>query len=243
MTNFLDFTEKNYKKLLYEIKVNFTIKDPLDIDFLSNECIWRHDVDVSPQRSLKLAQIENKLGIKTNYYLMLGCRFYTIFEKEILPIFKEIINLGHVIGLHFDPNLYNINNYRDFYYSLNSEKRMLENILNYKIHTYTLHNPTAIDFSPGFESQFTGLKNVSSKEFVDKFKYCSDSNGIWRHDNLFELAQDKNIKSLYALTHPVWWVPHPLPPRERIKRAINGRSQKTINDYDIDMKYFKRPNI
>ena len=79
MKNFLDFTEKSYKELLNEIKTNFIIKDPLEINYTSNECIWRHDVDMSPQRSLKLAEIEYQLGIKANYYLMIGSRFYNIF--------------------------------------------------------------------------------------------------------------------------------------------------------------------
>ena len=60
----------------------------------------RHDVDFSPHRSLKIAQIENELGISAYYFVLLRSSFYNLLEREISQIFQEIIKLGHIIGLH-----------------------------------------------------------------------------------------------------------------------------------------------
>ena len=43
------------------------------------------------------------------------------------------------------------------------------------------------------------------QKILEKFKYCSDSNGYWRFESFEELINDTTIKKLYVLTHPVWW--------------------------------------
>lgn len=58
--------------------------------------ILRHDVDQKPQNSLKKAKIEAELGIYSTYYFR--CVPQSFNEK----IIKEIAELGHEIGYHYE---------------------------------------------------------------------------------------------------------------------------------------------
>ncbi|MFH1700569.1 MAG: hypothetical protein ABIE07_08280 [Candidatus Zixiibacteriota bacterium] len=56
----------------------------------------RHDVDYSPARALKMARIEAKYQINTTYYIRR--RFF----DNNLDIIKQIAQLGHEIGYHYE---------------------------------------------------------------------------------------------------------------------------------------------
>ena len=58
--------------------------------------ILRHDVDALPQNSLRLARLENSLGIRGTYYFRMvpGC-----YDEVII---REIFGLGHEIGYHYE---------------------------------------------------------------------------------------------------------------------------------------------
>lgn len=58
--------------------------------------ILRHDVDLKPQNSLATAIIENKLGIQGSYY------FRMVPESYDIDIIKQIADLGHEVGYHYE---------------------------------------------------------------------------------------------------------------------------------------------
>jgi hypothetical protein len=58
--------------------------------------ILRHDVDLLPLNSLRTAQMENQLGICGSYY-------FRIVKESFNPeIIKQIADLGHEIGYHYE---------------------------------------------------------------------------------------------------------------------------------------------
>lgn len=58
--------------------------------------ILRHDVDLKPENSLATAKLEHSLGIKGTYY-------FRIIPETFKPdIIKEIADLGHEIGYHYE---------------------------------------------------------------------------------------------------------------------------------------------
>jgi len=58
--------------------------------------MMRHDVDRNPNRSLRMAKLEYKLGVRATYY------FRTISQTFNPKIIKEIADLGHEIGYHYE---------------------------------------------------------------------------------------------------------------------------------------------
>ena len=58
--------------------------------------ILRHDVDRKPENALKMAELENSLGIISTYYFRMK---EDVFKREII---KEIANMEHEIGYHYE---------------------------------------------------------------------------------------------------------------------------------------------
>jgi hypothetical protein len=97
-----DFTHEIYKKLLETlIEKNYqfiTVEEYFTskYDDAKPFIMMRHDVDREPMRSLAMAKLEESLGLKCTYY------FRTIPQTLKPEIIKNIANLGHEIGYHYE---------------------------------------------------------------------------------------------------------------------------------------------
>ena len=79
----MDFTIDKYKELLEALKPH-------------NHFSLRHDVDLRPDYSLRVAQVEAEMGVKATYY------FRTVPESYDEIIIKQIVSLGHTAGYHYE---------------------------------------------------------------------------------------------------------------------------------------------
>jgi hypothetical protein len=75
------------------------------------------------------------------------------------------------------------------------------------------------------------------------FTYCSDSNGYWRFRRLQDVLEQAEDEKLHVLTHPVWWVPDVMSPRERLARCIDGRRDFQHRFYDQTLADYGRENV
>jgi len=95
-----DFTLKMYRELLRAILARDFIFQTFDAFMTkprADRCIvLRHDVDLRPGNALKTALIENGLGITASYY------FRAVPESWDESIIREIADLGHEIGYHYE---------------------------------------------------------------------------------------------------------------------------------------------
>jgi len=95
----MDFTLKTYTSLLEILKSKgyaFQAFEQFIQNPLKKVVVLRHDVDLKPRNSLRFAKIQNKMGIKGTYYFrMLPCSY----DEKII---KQIIDLGHEIGYHYE---------------------------------------------------------------------------------------------------------------------------------------------
>ncbi len=94
-----DFTIHTYTRLLKALKeqeYHFqTFQDYLTHP-AQKSIVLRHDVDKRPQNSLALAKIEQELGLKGTYnFRAKACSW----DEAII---KEIADLGHEIGYHYE---------------------------------------------------------------------------------------------------------------------------------------------
>lgn len=211
--------------------------------------IMRHDIDMSVQNASILSKIENVHGAKTTYFVMLGSWYYDPRDHEINGLIKEIKDLGHNIGLHYDFTYLPSGKVLDFdsyLQSLACQKDELQHILNHEIKVFSLHNPTTInaELLERIKSshETLGMVNVYSNLIMDKFKYCSDSNGIWRYDKLEDLINPNAHPFLHVLTHPEWWTKHPMSPRMKVEKILFDRAHNTLDKYDSLLKEYGRPN-
>ena len=240
-----DFTEINYCKLIKLAKSRYEF---ISYDYISDArdytILLRHDVDFSLHRAMKLATIEVENNIVSTYFLHLHSNFYNLLEEEIFNIVKSIIKLGHKIGLHFDPSFYKLEIHEDEKLKrfLCLEKSLLENLFDVNVNVFSFHNPDIGGWTAFENYSVCGMINTYSKYLKENFTYCSDSNGYWRHKRLEDILLSNETR-LHVLTHPEWWVPNEMSPRNRVHRCIDGRSDKCKYWYDTILKEMGRENV
>jgi len=237
-----DFTTLNYRKLIKLAKLRYEFSNYENIPWGSRFVLWRHDCDYSLNRAYVLALIEFEEGVESTFFLNPHCEFYNLFEVHQYKIIKDILDMGHHIGLHFDSMFYGEINQNNLSESILKEADILENLLGVRPKAFSFHNPT--DFHMECEEDFYGgLLNCYSKRFKTEVSYCSDSNGYWRFQNLHDVLSQAADSSLQVLTHPGWWQNVPMPPRNRIFRAIYGRANNLIDNYDKTLEKHGRENL
>jgi hypothetical protein len=205
---FADFTETAYRDMLRAAKVNWEFIDFTAYQSAGRVCLWRHDMDMSCHRACRLAQIESEEGVKATYFIHLHNEFYNPLEKEVAEIILHIQEMGHCLGLHFDPGFYTakLSGGQDIVHWLKFEQNLLSQIFHTEIRVFSFHNPDvdgnclSID-----QNEIAGMINTYGRYFKEHYTYISDSNGYWRFRRLRDVLAAVEIEKLHVLTHPDWW--------------------------------------
>ena len=235
-----EYTLKSYVQLLDLACSKYTFHPLSKIPKGKGNILWRHDIDFCPKQAFALAEIEAELGVTATYYVQISSLFYSVFDTRISRIIRCISDLGHEIGLHFDPSAYMKGNDLE---RLNMERILLSDLTGVEINSFSLHNPSTYDSSKFTELTVQGMTNASSPLIRENFFYCSDSNGTWKYQSLKDVLHDHSIENLYVLTHPVWWTEQTASPRSKIINTIQYRSIDLENYYDKLLEEHRRPNI
>lgn len=237
-----DFTEENYRKLvkLAHRKYRFLKFE----EYKQDGILWRHDIDFSVHRALRLAQIEREENASATYFVYLHSAFYNVFEKPVYDKLKKIQKMGE-IGLHFDMQFYDLSDKPVYYLEekMYAEKVMLEDLLETRIKAVSFHNPTVGKGLDTNDEIIAGMVNAYCPYIKNNFGYCSDSNGYWRFKRLEDVLRNSEQQRLHVLTHPGWWQQDMALPRERVERAVYGRAKGVMAVYDEQLEFFGRKNI
>ena len=241
-----DFTEKNFKRLVQLAKTKYPFFTYDQVNPSAGEknrfILWRHDIDFSVHRAHALAGIEQEEGITATYFVWLGSEFYNVFEEETGKTLKDILRMGHTIGLHFNTPAHDIKSEEDLIKALGFEKEILENLSDIHIKVFSFHRPV-----PGIlkynRFKYAGMVNTYAEYFREQVGYCSDSNGYWRHRRLQEVLEEAGDEQLQVLTHPVWWQPTVMAPKERVWNCIDQRAERNKETYQTRLKLMGRENV
>jgi hypothetical protein len=224
-----DFTEAEYDRLVRLAAEHYRFISFQEWhDAPPHTVLWRHDLDFSVHRALALARIEARAGVRATYFLNLHSAYYNALERDVAERVREILTLGHELGLHFDPTFDATRAPGD---TIASERRLLEDVFAVPVRAFSLHNPVVAGWN-GDADEVDGMVNAYGSGVRARFAYVSDSHGVWRHRRLHDVLDEAGDERLHVLTHPEWWVPEPMTPRERVSRAIDGRAARTHERYD-----------
>lgn len=95
-----DFTLKTYRILLGSLqKVGYrfqTFEEFMTEPAQGKAIVMRHDVDELAWNALKLAKVENELGIRATYF------FRVVKQSNVPEVIREIVKLGHEVGYHYE---------------------------------------------------------------------------------------------------------------------------------------------
>lgn len=240
-----DFTEESYWEILRRaVDIGYQFLSFSDAPNGKYCALWRHDIDFSVHRARAIARIESEAGVNSTWFVNPRSDFYNIFEPEITKLLAEIQEMGHWLGLHFDGQAASVNpeQREDLRNYINSEKRILETVVQTPIEAVSWHNPDVSGMLDVGEKIVCGMVNCYGTSIRESFEYVSDSNGYWRFKSIPEVLEEQHLR-LHVLTHPGWWTPEPMSPRERIERCIIGRARQVGTRYDMFLAANGRENI
>ena len=176
------FTLEHYRELLESARLGgyrFAHFDRIPTD---GDLILRHDVDLSLDAALRMAELETDAGASATYFLMTESVFYNLASSEGGAAIARLRELGHRVGLHA------------VYPTARLDDRFDPVV--------AWHNPDPAYMTAPVDEAV----NVMQEGYFDPSTYRSDSNQHWRsgcpHEGLLAGA----FPWLQLLTHPEIWV-------------------------------------
>lgn len=222
------FTYRSYKELLIKMK---EIGEILTFSSYNDryKCgfILRHDVDVNLEKAYDMFKIEKELGIKSTYFVLVTSDLYNINSTRNREILNEMCKNGFEIGLHFDPTIYGDITFKEMEINMKKEISVIENIVDKKIKSISLHNPSVHNMYP----EFKGYKNAYSSEFFNPNLYISDSCKDFRGKDLIKFIEKGKENLIQILLHPIHFAVN----EESYIISLNKIIENKIEDFDKSM--------
>jgi len=137
---------------------------------------------------------------------MTSCHTYNCLSPDNRKLIKEISDLGFEIGLHFDPTVYQYSDTMELKTKVDEEASMLSSIINQKIKSISIHNPSLHGQRPIFE----GYNNAYDKQIFSKERYLSDSQMKFSSD-IYEFVKNSKNFTIQILLHPMYYTNEGIP--------------------------------
>ncbi len=226
-----DFTEDSYRAILHAAKDRYAF-EPFGTSSRDAHVLWRHDVDISVHRALALARIEHEEEVRATYLLQLHSTFYNLLERPVLAAARELFELGHWAGLHYDAGFHGAGSKDELVDHLVRERDLLAEAVGHPVGVFSFHAPEASGVHDLNDERMAGMVSTYARSIREEYEYVSDSNGYWRHRRLPEVLEEAGHERLHVLTHPEWWQREAMSPRQRLERAVRGRAEHTLSAWE-----------
>jgi hypothetical protein len=176
-----DFSLTHYRELLEAAKAGGYRFAGFDRPPEAGDLLLRHDVDLSLEAALTLAEIEADAGARSTWFLLTRSNFYNLDSAAGEAAIARLRELGGRIAHHAVwPNV-------------DLDDRF-ESVVAW-------HNPDPEYMSAPVE----GAANVMAAPWFDPKHYRSDSNQHWRHGCPHEQLARGEFEWLQLLIHPEIW--------------------------------------
>ena len=174
------------------------------------DLLLRHDVDLTLEAALTMADVEAERGARATYFLMTDSVFYNLASPLGRAALDRLRELGHRVGLHavhptaeldgrFDP-------------------------------VVAWHNP-----DPAYMSEpVAGAANVMQPPWFERDHYRSDSNQHWRQGCPHEALARGDFEWLQLLIHPEIWVYPGSTMRETMHAMLDAERQVRLGHLAAD---------
>ncbi len=182
--------------------------------------LLHHDVDLDLRAAVELAEREHDHGWNAVYFVLLTSEFYNPSSRAERSRLRRIAELGHDIGLHFDPTVHGCTTVEHFREACHAEVEELHSITAAPIPAVSFHRP-APELIAGTVELTAPLPHTYLPFFVQAMEYCSDSTGRWRYGPPDERPAVAEGRALHLLTHAEWWGEGALDPSTRLARILS----------------------
>jgi hypothetical protein len=190
--------------------------------------VLRHDVDLLPERAVPVGVAEHERGIPASYFFRVHANEYNALSHQTLAIMRELLAMGHEIGLHAEPLDLAASCGVDPTTGVRAAARVLGDLLGVPIQGVASHNDVTpdnnLDFFRAIPATDLGLRYEAYDDralgLFGRSWYVTD--GYYWHWRTFRdgaLTDDRSClckhvaagrAPLYTLIHPhVWYARHP----------------------------------
>lgn len=212
------FTREAYKGFLSFLKSAYRVLTVSEAHITKRpHLILRHDVDVSLESALTMAELDSELGVKSTFYVLFSNRYYNLLETDSLRLLREISELGHEVGLHYDLEAYRTYG-PDVLETLEREIGLLGLLVGGRVTSVAPHNPSQNDpllRRACINAYDEGLCNL----------YVSDSSRAWDLESLNKLLSLKYDR-VQLLTHPFLWTEKACSLNEFMEDCLRRRGRR-----------------
>ena len=248
------FSYNEYKNIIQLVKTHLPIMDFSEIKSVNRDfkfktkkfCVIRHDIEFSVDRALKMAKIENELGIKSTYTVQLRNNTYNALSEKNIESVQEIKNLGHKIGLHQNPP--KMSKDRLVPYIL-KDIETLEHYYGFEVDRFAFHrcgsNPEILEWNV----KVPGKINCYDRKFFHYFQgekpsklnvlYLADSNHEWKYGYPLDYDFSK-IDKLQLLTHPYSWTEEGYDNYGNYLSLIRERNTELLTSMNTETRTFPK---
>jgi hypothetical protein len=174
----------------------------------AGELLLRHDVDLSLEAALQMAELEAEGDVVATYFLMTRSEFYNLDSPSGEAAIERLRSLGHRVGLHA------------LWPQVDHDQR-LDSVLAW-------HNPEPEYMREPVE----GLTNVMAAPWADVYR--SDSNQHWRQGCPHEELAAGAFERLQLLTHPEIWVYPGATMRETMLAMLDAEHEQRLRQLAAD---------
>jgi len=229
----LDFTLEKYRQLCTALLTSgynaCTVAQYLSSRNLAGKTVvLRHDVDRKPGNALRMAILENSLGITSTYYFRMN---KSVFKHDIV---KAVAEMGHEVGYHYEALDKAKGNYEKAIRIFEQELAELRKVVEVK--TICMHgNPLTKwdnrDLWSKYDFKNFGLVGEAYLSISD-ILYVSDTGRTWNPkrkvkdwlpsesssnpnkaiantidgtDDLIRLIREERPETIYMVAHPERW--------------------------------------
>jgi hypothetical protein len=193
-----DFSLDHYRELLQAAQAGGYRWAGFDRAPEAGDLIMRHDVDISLEAALAMAEVEAGEGAWSTWFLMTRSVFYNLASSEGERTIERLRELGHRVGHHA------------VYPHIDLDERFDPVV--------AWHNPDPDFMSAPIDSAV----NVMQAPFFDREHYRSDSNQQWRHGCPHEELASGSFEWLQLLTHPEIWAFEGATMRETMESMLDA---------------------
>lgn len=213
------FSGQGYRELIESLReLDYSVVGFDEVDPCSRHLVLRHDIDMSLELAVGMAEIEASLGVRAHYFILVSSEFYNVFAEKSVEHLSGIRDAGHAIGLHFDAALYDEGEVGG---AALKEAAALESLLDSTVDMISLHRPA--NYLLGDARTIGGRSHTYQPRFFSEIGYCSDSRGNWGHGHPLGHEAVRSGKALQLLTHPIWWIGEESSPKQRLHRFLDRR--------------------
>jgi hypothetical protein len=193
-----DFSLEHYRELLRAAREGGYRWAGFDRAPEAGDVILRHDVDLSLEAAVALAELEAEEEAWSTWFLMTRSVFYNLDSAEGERTIERLRALGHRVAHHA------------VYPHLDLDERF-DRVVAW-------HNP-----DPEYVNEpIDGVVNVMQPPWFDREHYRSDSNRHWRSGCPHDALARGELEWVQMLTHPEIWVYEGATMRETMESFLDA---------------------